>query len=173
MSHLRNKGKLSLLIVMVITITITSLGCESLRKKFVRQKKKDVKDKDFIPVLDPIEYPASVHTPEDDYKHAYGLWKVWNTEFLQEINVNQNDKRQVYLLTEAINQLQEMDKVVVGQKKDALEEVIKNLNAVKDEFKTPAPMRSLSTIKSRVERNAKTISSELHPRLMKDYLVTQ
>ncbi len=92
---------------------------------------------------------------------------------MQEINVNQNDKRQVYLLTEAINQLQEMDKVVVGQKKDALEEVIKNLNAVKDEFKTPAPMRSLSTIKSRVERNAKTISSELHPRLMKDYLVTQ
>ncbi len=56
MSHLRNKGKLSLLIVMVITITITSLGCESLRKKFVRQKKKDVKDKDIIPVLDPIEY---------------------------------------------------------------------------------------------------------------------
>src|SRR5437899_1682173 len=111
MNNSRSSLKAFLFFSLILVFLISSLGCEPLRKKFVRQKKKEQKE-EFEPVLDPIDYPAAVHSPTQDYKHAYGLWKVWNKELLQEIETNDNEKRQVYLLNESIEQLEAMEKLV-------------------------------------------------------------
>ena len=170
MNSLGNGLKKFLFLFLASMILMTSIGCESLRKKFVRQKKQDQKE-EFIPVLDPIDYPAAIHSPEQDYKKAYGLWKVWNREYLQEVDVNENDKRQRYLLNEAISQVEEMKKLVKEEKQAVFVPVLKDLNALRDSYETPAMVRRASATKRVAEQNAKIILNELNPVKMKDLLI--
>ena len=157
-------------LILVSAVVITSSGCEPLRKKFVRQKKKDQKE-EFVPVLDPIDYPATVYSPENEYKKAYGLWKVWNKEFLYEIETGENDKRQLYLLNEGIAQLEEMKKVVRVEKQAKLVQVISVLGSLREQYDMSALVRRSSAIKRTVEQNAKIILNELNPIVMKDSLI--
>ena len=74
--HLR----LFILGVCLISLTATLIGCEPLRKKFTRNKKNKEVSQEFIPVLEPIDYAENTKTPEEEYKHYYSLWKVWEKE---------------------------------------------------------------------------------------------
>ena len=165
----RGSLKAFLFFSLMSVFLLTSLGCEPLRKKFTRQKKKEQKE-EFVPVLDPIDYPSAVRSPLQDYKHAYGLWKVWNKELLQEIERNDNEKRQRYLLNESVEQLHAMRNLIQENKREPLDQAIRNLNSVKAEYQLPAPMRQMSAIKRKIERNANAVINDLNPQTMESYL---
>ena len=165
----RNTLKTFLFFSLISIFFFTSLGCEPLRKKFTRQKKKEQKE-EFTPVLDPIDYPAAVRSPAQDYKRAYGLWKVWNKEFLQEIEKNDNEKRQKYLLNESVEQLQAMRNLIQENKRGSLNQAIGNLNSVKEEYQLPVAMRQMSAIKRKIERNANAVINHLNPQSMENFL---
>jgi len=92
-------------------------GCTPLRKKFTRKKKDKQANQKFIPVLDPIDYPEKVYSAAEKYKYHYSLWKVWNKDLLQVLERNGSEKRQKYLLDQAIVQLKEMQNSLSDEKK--------------------------------------------------------
>ena len=84
------------LMIFLGSFILSSIGCEPLRKKFVRQKKKDENAQQFIPVLDPIDYPAAVYSAEEGYRKHYSLWRVWHKELMVSLDEQGIDRRQKY-----------------------------------------------------------------------------
>lgn len=155
----------------LLCFVFSSSGCEPFRKKFTR-KKKEEKVEEFIPVLDPIDYPASVRSPEQDYRRVYGLWKVWQKELLQEMESGESQKRQAYLFQEVMTQLNEMKKLLKEDKKKELEPLIKSYDAVRQEYDSPSIMRRSTTLKRQVERNGQAIVNNFNPKEVSESIIS-
>ena len=148
-------------------VFLTLSGCAPLRKKFTRQKKKDRQaDPRFIPVLDPIDYPEKIYSAEEKYKYHYSLWKVWDKDFLQVLERDGSGKRQKYLLSQSIEQLEEMQILLNDAKQAELKGLIGKLEIVRQNYDKPSSMRNKFSIRSKVERNAKKIRNGFSPKLL-------
>ena len=156
------KGEYSLgVICTVCVLFLMTSGCTPLRKKFTRKKKEEGKtDQKFIPVLDPIDYPEKIYSADSHYKQHYSLWKVWNKDLLQVIELEGSDKRQEYLLAQAIEQLEEMRKWLTVAKQAELLKLIDELREVQQTYEKSASIRNKSSIKRKIERTAKKIRSD-------------
>ena len=168
----RNEYYLSVLSVLVIlcVLTVSVGGCTSLRKKFTRKKKEKTNEQAFIPVLDPVDYPAPSVSPEERYRYHYSLWKVWQRDLVQKIDSKGSDKNQKYLLGQIIVQLGEMKKGVTEARQKEFSEAIGEWNAILAMYERPAALRSSFSLKRKVEASAKQIRDQLNPETMKEFL---
>ena len=115
----------------LLIISLTAGGCVNLRKKFTRQKKKDSAQADeFVPVLEPEEYPEKVYSVTQDYKHYYSLWQVWHKELSTAVFEKQSNKRQLYTVNQLILQADALKKLVNAEKQAGLEEILKGLKSL-------------------------------------------
>src|SRR3989338_8775878 len=120
--------------VLVLLVAMLS-GCEPLRKKFTRQKKKDQsQSSQFIPVLDPLDYPDKVQTPEEKYRHSFSLWQVWHKELMMRLEEQASDKKINYTFNQVMVQLTEMEKLLTGEKQEKLGEYIGQLSGLQQEL---------------------------------------
>ena len=137
--------------VLVLSVAVMSNGCEPLRKKFVRQKKKDASaSSEAVPILTPEVYPEKVFDPLKEYKQHYGLWGVWYKDYVSIAEEGGSDKRQRYVLTQMFTELEKMEKLIVDEKKSGLTQLKNDLQGVLDIMKTPAVMREDSTVQGKV-----------------------
>ncbi len=158
----------------LLTFIFSAAGCEPLRKKFVRKKKKDKDEMQaFIPVLEPEEYAVKVYTPEERYRQHYSLWRAWNDEFLSTVQEMESDrqgrssdKKQKYLLGQIISQLQEMSPWVQAAQQQELQAIRDVLNALLARYEKPPEMRNMSAIRKDVETNAKKVRLQLNPDIL-------
>lgn len=138
-------------LVCVVCIAVVFSGCEPLRKKFVRQKKKDGSaTTGIVPVLTPEVYPEKVFDPAKEYKQHYGLWGVWYKDYLSILEESGSDKRQRYVLTQMFAQLEKMEKLLADDRKQGLTQLKNDLQSVVDMMKTPAVMREDSVVEGEV-----------------------
>jgi hypothetical protein len=150
-------GSLCFICLFCVLFFVVS-GCAPLRKKFTRKKKEDSQtDQKFIPVLDPIDYPEKIYSAEQHYKHHYSLWQVWNKDLLQTLESDGSDKRQEYLLEQAIGQLEEMQKWLADAKQAELSELINELREVQQEYARPSSIRNQFSTRKKIERVAQKV----------------
>jgi hypothetical protein len=147
-------------------------GCETLRKKFVRQKKKDREGQELIPIFEPVDYASQMISPEEQYKRFYSMWKIWNGDLIKTIDGEEPDSLIKYNVDQSIVQLTEMRKWLNEDKKIELDKTIKVLQSVQKDMEAPAVMRNPFQMKMKVERNAKAIRNSLNPQVVKDLLVS-
>src|SRR3989344_1830966 len=124
-----NVGRLSMAAISfaIIFMFVAGLtGCEPLRKKFTRAKKK-VQETEDIPILEPIEYPKTVLTAEALYKKSYGLWKIWHVELSNSIVNTTNRKRQLYFLNQVVSTLSQMQVLLTPELQGGLKDAIAKL----------------------------------------------
>lgn len=153
----------------VFLFALTSAGCEPLRKKFTRQKKRDKQlAGDSIPVLEPIEYPAKVYTPLDRYKQSYQLWKAWNKELLDSVSGNESAKRQLYLLGQVKVQLGRLQELIPAEKQDTLSKSLAQLSGIESELQIPVASRSSYSMRSDLESIERSIRNEYAVSKIKD-----
>jgi len=166
----RNVITLSFIIALIGIFSLTSIGCEPLRKKFTRKKKKEKKEK-FIPVLDPIDYPTRNVTPQERYHHHYNLWKIWHRELKQTVDgEGPNSKRMNYQFAQTLTQLMEMEQYVKGTTHDQLLESINDMNRVQKRIKKPENMRNMVSIRRKLDSISKEIRLKFNPRLEIEYV---
>jgi len=145
-------------------LVLTTSSCEPLRRKFTRKKKKDRgESQKFIPVLEPVDYPEKTYSSLEKYKHHYSLWKVWDRDLLQTIESGGSDKRQKYLLGQAIEQLEGMNKLLADEKKTGFTPLIDDLREVGQVYERPVSMRNKFSIKKKIERNSRKIRNGFAP----------
>ena len=149
-------GIITPLLLVTFVMTITS-GCEPLRKKFTRQKKKDAGTAEFIPVLDPVDYPDKVATAEELYRHYYSLWQVWDRELLVSVQQQTSDKRIKANLDQVLVQLTEMGKLLTGEKQKTLQGYTDQVNTIQKDLIQPAQMRNNGLIQRKLERLDKSV----------------
>jgi len=147
-------------LVLVFGLSVLSSGCEPLRKKFTRQKKKDKEGQEFVPVLDPVDYPDAVFSAPKAYQHHLNMWKVWYKDLSTALSENAGEKRLVYLVDQLLVQLGEMQNVLTGEKKSALGEVHAKVQAVRDDLTQPAAMRSNTEINRRMKLLDKQVRND-------------
>ena len=141
-------------------------SCTPLRRKFTRKKKKDGEESQkFIPVLEPVDYAEKIYSPLEKYKHHYSLWRIWDRDLLQTIDSNGSDKRQKYLLVQAVEQLEGMKVLLTDEKKLEFTPLIGELREVEEVFEKPAFMRNKFSIKKKIERNSREIRNRFAPDL--------
>ncbi|MDD3374660.1 MAG: hypothetical protein PHY73_02925 [Candidatus Omnitrophica bacterium] len=152
---MKNVGVTVLLWVLVCSILVS--GCEPLRKKFTRTKKTSVESSEFEPILSPIEYPERVYDPVADYKYRLSLFRVWQKEFISGIQDNTHTKRLQYLMNSILTQVEEMQKLLVGNKAVELGKEIKVLKECQDGLNKPEAFQDLQAM----ERKMKTVSKSI------------
>ena len=142
---------------LLVFFIITASGCEPFRKKFIRQKKKDESQSQMIPVLDPIDYPAKVESPEDSYRQYFSLWQVWDKELVMRIGEHASDKKINFTFNQLLLQLTEMEKLLSGEKQQQLNQYITQLSALHNDLSQPAGVRNDRVIQSKIERIGKDL----------------
>ena len=163
-------NKLVIVILVFMMIPILS-GCEPLRKKFKRKKKKSSASAEIMPILDPIEYPEKIKSVESKYKHFYSLWRVWHRDMMIAFLRETNDKRMVYYINQLIVQLDELQQLVIGEKKQELLKFKSRLENIKLKYDKPAGLRNKDGMKKEVGLIGKKIMREFKIDKMKDSLV--
>lgn len=155
-------------IFLLVTVTCS---CETLRKKFKRQKKKE-EVTEVQPVLDPIDYPAVVESPEKKYKYHYSLWQVWERDLLRMIEEQENnDKKAAATINAMIVQLEEMQKMVNDERKPLHSSAIGKLKNLQEDFAMPVMMRNRSILQGKLLTIEKEVRHNLKLEKILDGLV--
>ena len=129
----------------ILVVSVFLEGCEPLRKKFTRKKKKERTEETEVPVLEPIEYPAKAYSPQAEYKKFYSLWRVWVKELSNGLDGNALKKRKVYMMNQAITSLAGMQSLLPAEKQGGLEKDIKKLQQMLKDFESPVMTRNISS----------------------------
>ena len=143
-----NAVRVYALIACLLAMSVSFSACEPLRKKFTRQKKKDAADMNFVPVLEPQDYPAPEKNLPEMYKQHYTLIKVWYKDLWVALDERGTDKQQKYLLKQIHGHIDEMRKLVIPAKQAQLDELAKLLFYYDSAFDVAVPLRNTSRIHS-------------------------
>ena len=155
----------------LICFGLSLTGCEPLRKKFTRKKKEKSVEPEFIPVLEPIDYPEPMVSPEAQYNHFYSLWKVWYKDMMESFDEQDNERRTKFLFDQAITQMQEMRKFVKEEKQAEFDGYLNEFVAIRQELDKPEGMQNKVSITNRLTRAEKKFRNACTPNIMKDSLV--
>lgn len=162
-------------VVLLVSVSFLAGGCEPLRKKFTRQKKKDQEGPAFIPILDPIDYPEKVYSPAQDYRQHYSMWQVWQREFLNSLDeasgTKSSVKQELYQLDQLIVALQTMQKLLVQEKEPKLSALIAQFQSLKRDVKEPGPYRNTGNIKLKAQLLEKQVREGYRFNQVQDSLV--
>lgn len=157
----------------LILMILTNVGCEPLRKKFRREKRKDPSN-EFIPVLEPVDYAPKMQSPDEQYRYHFSMWQIWQRDFLSGVEGNASgvltEKNQKYLLNQIIVQLEGMHQWLNEEKQNELKVLISDVYELLKEYDKPAPMRALNQIRRSLERNGRSIREKFKPVQVSDYL---
>ncbi len=165
---MKNLGKRILVVTGLLSFCLN--GCTPLKKKFTRKKKKEHIEK-FIPVLDPIDYPAPAQSSKERYAYHYSLWKIWSRDLLQTFDKKANEKNQRYLLGQIKFQMEEMRKWIILEKQQELDALIEEISRIEGLFNKPAPLRNGFSIKKKLELNAKKMRKGFKPAVISISLI--
>jgi hypothetical protein len=160
--------RLVCILIALLTVSITLGGCEPLRKKFVRQKKKSDQEEKFIPVLEPIEYESAQVTPEGQYQHRYGLWMIWQKEMLTALEDQRGKKKLEYVLGEILTQLIEMEKLVTAEKAVELKKHRDAYQSILNEISSSAIVPNELTLSRNINNIGRQIRDEFTFNVVKD-----
>ena len=163
----QKKGAFKKILSLLIVLMVFN-GCVPLKKKFIRQKKKNER-KALEPILDPLDYAPVEYSNEKRYRKHFALFRVWQRDFMTEMKEGSSDKRKIYLLTASINELVEMNKYVVPEKKTILDDLIASCNALLKRLNINRGLRGDSKIIRDTRRLFSQILNDFHPKVMDGY----
>ena len=136
------------MISFVLVLTVSLSACDSLRKKFIRQKKGGQQEStDFIPVLEPQEYPAPQTNPVFNYKNHYALIKAWYRDLWTGID-DKNDGAVKQSLRQIFDHIEQMKLLLKPQKAQSLNQLADLLSFYKASLDQPRNIRNYSRIRS-------------------------
>ncbi len=163
-------GVIAMIAILILSVSLSA--CEPLRKKFTRQKKKDLSESaDFIPVLEPQEYPAPENNPELNYKQNYYLVKAWYKDLWTVLEEKGSDKQAHYTLKQIKGHIDEMRSLVVPEKQAALDKLSGLLGYYNSSLESPAPLRNQSRIQSDLRAFDRQLRNQCRADKLKGYFV--
>ncbi|MCR4337520.1 MAG: hypothetical protein NUV91_06920 [Candidatus Omnitrophica bacterium] len=157
-----------MMVSLLIVCLFFSTGCEPLRKKFVRKKKaKD--NSQFVPILEPLEYPEG-GSAQAKYQHHYMLWTIWQRELSTVLIDGGTDKKIQDLLERLRTHFEQMEPLLTGEKHALLVARQNDVINLQEAFAKPAAVRNQDVLKKKVVLLGKHVRMELQPEMVKESL---
>ena len=135
-------------IACAVIVSIGLSACEPLRKKFTRKKKEGQEVQDFIPVLEPQDYPAPENNPKEMYAQHYALIKAWYRDLWTAIDDKNSDKMAQGSLKQIFNHIDQMKPLLKAQKSQGLDQLAGLLKYYNTSLDAPRPLRNYARIES-------------------------
>ena len=140
--------KVFLVVVALLSLSMCMSSCEPLRKKFTRQKKKQTEDQDFVPVLEPMDYPAPENNPGMNYRRHYALIQVWYKDLWTALDEKYTDKKTKHTIHQIYSHIDEMRKLISDDKQAELDKLKGCLSYFDHSLDGPLPLRNVPRIQS-------------------------
>ncbi|MEW5895122.1 MAG: hypothetical protein AB1650_05140 [Candidatus Omnitrophota bacterium] len=153
------------------SLSIASInGCSpAMRKKFIRQKKKDVVS-EVIPVLEPMDYENKMEDVKTRHDYFYALLKVWHKDALMLLEDEPSAKQMVYTLRQIRVQLEELDKIIDGKPDTVIGEGLKKVDEIMLSYERPEAFRNRDIIRKDIQDFRDDVIRLLDYESVKNYL---
>ncbi len=159
-------------LALVLCLTFVSTGCEPLRKKFTRKKKKSqVEDVRMQPVLEPEEYPDPTTDPMANYKDHYALVKVFYRDLWLPLQEHRTVKNSYFAYNQVMQHLDEMRKMIKPEFQGNLDKLKATLAYYEESLKVEPAFRNRGRIESDLREFDRQLRRSFKPDLMKDSLI--
>ena len=147
-------------------------SCETLRKKFIRQKKKDLSESaELAPVLEPQEYPAPENNPLENYKQHYALVKVWYGDLVSGVIEKDTDQKVKYALAQVNSHLDQMAGMIKKEKQSDVKKLKDLLVYYKAAIDLPNAVRNRAKIQSDLRTFDRELRHDWRPDVIKKDLL--
>ncbi|MCK5215788.1 MAG: hypothetical protein KAR05_10615 [Candidatus Omnitrophica bacterium] len=150
------------LIVLVGCMSLMLSGCEPLRKKFVRKKKKG-REKEVLPILEPIDYVAKKESSPEIYRKYYAMRKVWHKDLLMALEEGGRDKHVLYVIDKEIMLLVDMKNLLQEAKQKGIEAQIQKLRKIEADLNRPEAFRNQDAMLKNLIRIDRDIRNDFKP----------
>ena len=150
-----------MVVIMALVMLVSSAGCSTLPKKFIRKKK------------EPAHKPATVFLQQEGgayqkqfsnayyYKTHYTLWRSWHDDIIG--NLNGNSKKLSRAAEEAYSHLDQMAKYLKPEKEALLSAHVNELNGYRKTFSDGHYTKSdAGPIRTQLERIKRQVQSDFY-----------
>lgn len=145
-------------------------GCETLRKKFTRKRKKAETEEPMVIV--PRDYSAHPFPSNVLYKQYFVYWKSWNQELVSSLNDLASYKKIVDCVEQSLVNLKKMQTYLNEAKAAEIEVYVKkteDLKATIERVKNLPPVR-MTVLRYDADRILSSVNRQFDLKKMKDYL---
>lgn len=131
----------------LVMFSVGLCACDTLKKKFIRQKKGGQETTDFVPVLEPQEYPAPQNNPVLNYQNHYALIKAWYRDLWTGID-DKNDSMVKQSIRQILDHIEQMKPLLKADKAKGLDELASLLKFYRTSLDQPRMARNYARIQS-------------------------
>ncbi len=139
------------LFVSIVTLLVLCVGlsaCDTLRKKFTRQKKEGQESRDFQPVLEPQDYPAPENNSPLVYQQHYALIKAWYRDLWTGVDEKNSDSTVKFSLKQIFEHIDQMKLLLKPEKAAAFDQLANLLKFYQTSLNSSRNVRNYSRIQS-------------------------
>ncbi|MBF0620218.1 MAG: hypothetical protein HQL19_08635 [Candidatus Omnitrophica bacterium] len=162
--------RVMVLVCLGIFVTVGFSGCATLRRKFTRKKAGEDTKQDVMPVLQPIEYAAPVHTPLDTYQTHYAVWRAYFNDLWEDFGKKSNGKRENFILTQVVAKMNGMADLLSGEPQAKLQALAVQVQDVMAQLDKPEGVRRYDLLKSALRKVEAEVRRSFKPDVMKKNL---
>lgn len=109
-----NKVRLCMIVVLSV-VMVTSFGCESFRKKFIRKKRRKIKEETMVIV--PRDYSKEQLSSDQAYQRYYMYWRAWHRELHVHLHEGASRKKIISCFEQTLLNLNRMRKLLADEEK--------------------------------------------------------
>ncbi len=164
--HEKFQCKTLLLIVFVLCCQSLFSGCEPLKRKFIRKKRKEPLEATVEPIFDPETYPEKVKDTEQLYRSYYDLCLIWNKEVIANLEERMSDKKVLFSLNKLLKEMRKMESLVRGEPGKTIKDYQESLEKMIQEFSSPVAFRNYRGYIKKLMSMDRKIRKELNPELV-------
>lgn len=121
-----------LLVLFLAVVMVSSSGCASFRRKFIRKPKKKPKAEDMVIV--PKDYSKLQMPVDKAYTQYYTYWKAWHNELISFLVEGSNKKKIISCFEQTILNLDRMKDLLENEEKiKLLEGYVNEVSSLSEE----------------------------------------
>jgi hypothetical protein len=165
--------KMFMMLLGLLIITTCFSSCDSLRKKFVRQKKQSQESQQFIPVLQPEEYIVPEKNTVEMYKQHYMLIKAWYADLWVGVTDKNADNMVKTSIKQINDHIEQMKVLLKSEKSSGLDQLGGLLKYYQSSLSESRMVRNYSRIQSDLRAFDRKLRGEFRVEKIKGSLVSQ
>jgi len=151
--------------ILFLVILLLLTGCAGLQRKFTRKKNKEEK---ISPVVISFDYAKGLRVDEL-YKKRFLFWRTWQDELIDRMDGAY--KKRIECYDQAIMNLREMQKYLIGAKAEKLAPFIEEISVIDPDIRKKKLSKSEQYGMTRLlEKTKRQIDKQFSYSKVKDFL---
>ncbi|NQT45927.1 MAG: hypothetical protein HQ593_00420 [Candidatus Omnitrophica bacterium] len=154
--------------ILLITSLLFQAGCDTFRRKFVRESKTPKRQQVYY---DPLSYIKPLNI--ESYKRNYLFWRTAHAELVEDLGSNmKRDKRN---FQDTIGNLKSMQKLLMGEKSDSLTPLIAYIEKFKKDVVSGKihGEPQFKQARNKIDKKKRQIMREFSPKAVKDFILPE